>query len=257
VVSREEARVFGEVAELYDALRPGYPNALVDAVLASVSEPRRALEAGAGTGKATVVLAERGVEVEAIEPDRRMAAIARRRVKGLSVEVRELRFEDWTGPPGQFDLVVCAQAWHWIDAARGAAVATRALREDGALAVWWTRPRAVPGTVLAAVQDAYRQVAPALVDRTSLLVVRPGVDVPAPLPGFGPWRSSSFPWTHVYDAENYAQLIQTQGDHRLLADAQLAELLTAVKSAIGHAGNGRIEYRFSTDLSVARPIAAD
>jgi SAM-dependent methyltransferase len=116
-VAREEAVVFGEVAELYDAARPGYPEALFDEVLASVPRPRRALEAGAGTGGATVVLAQRGVEVEAIEPDHRMAALARRRTAGLPVRVRELRFESWDGPANAFDLVVCAQAGDLVESA--------------------------------------------------------------------------------------------------------------------------------------------
>ena len=36
------------------------------------------LEVGAGTGKATVLFAERGIPVVAIEPNAKMAAVARR-----------------------------------------------------------------------------------------------------------------------------------------------------------------------------------
>lgn len=252
-MSREESLVFGEVAELYDAMRPGYPEAVFDEVLASVPRPRRVLEIGAGTGKATVALAERGLEVEAIEPDARMAAIGRRRTKGLPVQVRELRFEEWDGPPNKFDLVVCAQAWHWVDSTRGAILAARALHGDGALAIWWTRPRGVRGPVLAAVKDAYRRVASSLADRTSLLVVQPGLDVPEQLAGFRRWRSRSFRWSHVFDENTYTELIQTQGDHRLLPPNQLAALVAAVSDAINRVGDGCMEYVFSTDLSIAKP----
>jgi SAM-dependent methyltransferase len=252
-VEREEALVFGEVADLYEATRPGYPDALFDEVMASVARPRRVLKVGAGTGRATAVLAQRGVEVEAIEPDYRMAELARRRTAGLPVRVRELRFESWDGPANGFDLVVCAQAWHWIEPARGAAVAARALRPDGALAIWWNRPRAVAGPVLAAVRDAYRREAPALAEQTSLLVVGPGIDIPDELVGFGPWRTRTFRWSRAYDAASYAELIQTQGDHRLLGPDRLKALVVAVRAAIDDVGGGRIEYVFSADLSIARP----
>jgi hypothetical protein len=51
----DEARrtSFDRKAKLYDAVRPSYPAALVDDVIARCS-PRRMLEIGAGTGKATV-----------------------------------------------------------------------------------------------------------------------------------------------------------------------------------------------------------
>jgi len=56
-------RSFDATAELYDAVRPSYPDALADEVLARAG--RRVLEIGAGTGKATVVFARRGASIEA------------------------------------------------------------------------------------------------------------------------------------------------------------------------------------------------
>jgi hypothetical protein len=54
---REQALVLGEVAETYHRVRPGYPDALVDDVFAfGMLEPGdRAVEVGAGTGKAVLV----------------------------------------------------------------------------------------------------------------------------------------------------------------------------------------------------------
>ncbi len=68
---REQRLVFGEDAELYDKARAGYPESLVDDVLAFVGgkAPQvRALEVGAGTGKATMSFARRGVDIVALEP---------------------------------------------------------------------------------------------------------------------------------------------------------------------------------------------
>ena len=92
-----------------------------------------------------------------------------------------------------------------------------------------------------------------MADETSLLVVGPGVDVPDPLDGFGPWRTRTFRWSQVYDATSYTELIRTQGDHRLLPPDRLEALVAAVRAAIEDVGGGRIEYVFSADLSIAHP----
>ena len=54
-MAREQRLVFGEVAEQYDRSRPSYPDAMVDDLveLAGLGPGCRALEVGAGTGKAT------------------------------------------------------------------------------------------------------------------------------------------------------------------------------------------------------------
>jgi SAM-dependent methyltransferase len=250
-----EGLAFGEAAELYDRVRPAYPDALYAAVLSAVGTARRALEAGAGTGHATAAIARRGITVDAVEPDRRMARVAQERCKALPVRIHDACFEDWQGPPGVFDLVFSAQAWHWLDHRRAAAVAATALRADGLLAVWWTRPRGVEGRVLDRVRDAYGRHAPALASRTSLLVMSTEPDVPPPVSGFSRWRTTSYRWQEAYDAHRYTELILTQGDHRLLPAGQRARLLEAVANVIAAHGD-RIEYEFSTDLSVAtRPRA--
>ena len=246
-----EGRAFGEVAELYDRVRPAYPDAVYAAVLSAVPRMGRALEAGAGTGHATAAIAGHGVSVEAVEPDPRMARVAQERCSGLPVRVHRSRFEDWDGPPGGFELVFSAQAWHWLDHRRACAVAASALGPDGALAVWWTRPRSVAGPVLDAVRDAYRRHAAALLESTSLLVMHSKPEVPAPAAGFGPWQTASFRWQETFDAYRYADLVRTQGDHRLLPAARRARLVGAVGDAIAAHG-GRITYAFSTDLSIAR-----
>ncbi|MDX3538983.1 hypothetical protein PV721_32545 [Streptomyces sp. MB09-01] len=78
-VDMARAQVFGEVAELYDAARPGYSDALVAEVLGYAALGHRAAaEIGAGTGKATVQFAAAGTPLVCIEPDPRMSEVLRR-----------------------------------------------------------------------------------------------------------------------------------------------------------------------------------
>ena len=85
----DRALSFGARAEAYERFRPGYPAELFDRVIAYAGRPvRSALEIGAGTGKATRVLAARGVAVTATEPDGAMLAELR---KHVPAEVRAVR----------------------------------------------------------------------------------------------------------------------------------------------------------------------
>jgi len=76
----ERRRVsFDARAELYDEVRPAYPDVLAADVLERAAPGRtaRMLEIGAGTGKATLVFAHRGAVIVALEPGPRMAAVLR------------------------------------------------------------------------------------------------------------------------------------------------------------------------------------
>lgn len=103
---------FGEVADDYHRLRPGYPRELFTELFSAVGlgDAPRALEVGSGTGKATVELAAVCGSVVAAEPDPKMADVARavlRASPDVRADVRfELTtFEDAALAPASFDLV--------------------------------------------------------------------------------------------------------------------------------------------------------
>jgi len=104
--------VFGEIADQYEAARPSYPDAVFDTIIeyGDLHAGDRALEIGAGTGKATDRFVERGISVYALEPSEEMARVLS--TKGLTVEV--ISFETWPLQAGVFRLAFAAQAWHWV-----------------------------------------------------------------------------------------------------------------------------------------------
>lgn len=108
----ERARSFGAVAAAYERYRPGYPDELVDEVLAYTGRPvRTALEIGAGTGKATRVFARRGIAVTATDPDPEMLAELRRHVPDTVTTV-QAAFEELP-LDSVYDLVLAAASLHW------------------------------------------------------------------------------------------------------------------------------------------------
>ncbi|MED7953176.1 class I SAM-dependent methyltransferase [Streptomyces sp. BE303] len=135
---RELAESFGGVAAEYDRARPSYPDELFDELerLSGRSlKGARVLDVGAGTGISTRLLAGRGADVVAVEPNDGMAARFLAGSPGLPL-VRgtgdELPFHDRSA-----DFVTYAQAFHWTDPARSVPEAIRVLRPGGALATWW------------------------------------------------------------------------------------------------------------------------
>ncbi|HVR01579.1 MAG TPA: class I SAM-dependent methyltransferase, partial [Polyangia bacterium] len=128
--------VFNRMADVYDA-RPPYPAALVDALAALAPAGGHVADLGAGTGHLALPLAARGLEVTAVEPARdmlerlRVAASAR----GLAIRAEHATAEATPLAARSIDLVVVADALHFIDAELVARESARILRRGGALAV--------------------------------------------------------------------------------------------------------------------------
>ena len=95
---RERLReTFDRAAESYHRVRPDYPEALFEDLiaLAGLQPGDQLLEVGCATGKATLPLARRGFRISCVELGAELAAAARRNLAGFDVEVVEGRFEDW------------------------------------------------------------------------------------------------------------------------------------------------------------------
>jgi SAM-dependent methyltransferase len=135
---RATARLFDEVPELYDRVRPTYPDALFAdlAAVTGIHEGSSVLEVGCGTGQATRSLAPLGLSVTAVEPGTGMAAVARLRLAGFdNVVVETSTFEEWDDQGRRFDLLVAASSWHWVDPSIGWPRAHRVLRPGGWMAL--------------------------------------------------------------------------------------------------------------------------
>ena len=143
--------VFGEVAEQYDAARPGYAQEVAAAVLpyADLGD-RPAVEIGAGTGKTSVLFAAHGIPLVCVEPDPRMAEVLHRTTARYpQVQIQVSRFEQWEPGSRRFGLLFAATSWHWLDPERRWELARAAVKPGGAVALFWNPPeRALPALLL-------------------------------------------------------------------------------------------------------------
>jgi len=238
---RQRAGSFGEDAEQYDRSRPTYPSALVDALM--VDRPARVLDVGCGTGIASALFLERGCQVLGVEPDDRMAEVARRR--GLEVEVAT--FETWEPGDRRFDLVVSGQAWHWVDPVRGAHQAARVLREGGRLGLFWNVAHPPPD-LKQALDALYDRLAPGL-DAYSVMLGNSDSDrFDAAADGaresgrFEQVTVTSFGHDATYTTAEWLDQLPTHSDHRVLGTDQLAPLLEAVGQKIDDYGGSFVMH---------------
>ncbi len=92
----------------YVKYRPGYPDAAIDAILAT-AHPKTIADIGSGTGISSRAFAKRGIDVVGVEPNAEMRAAADgfRTVDGTAEK---------TGLPDEsVDLAIAAQAFHWFE----------------------------------------------------------------------------------------------------------------------------------------------
>lgn len=240
---REQRLVFGEVAELYDARRPTYPAELVRRVLDLAGPAARTADVGCGTGKAAVALAAAGLAGVAVDADAGMAAIARRHLAAYPawrVEVAD--FERWAPADAPFDLLTCAQAWHWFDPAERVRTARALLRPGGWLTLWWNRPAPAQPSVAAEIDAVYARLAPTL-GRALAPAGPPALDELTAAGGFAAPQRHAFGWERDYSADEWTALMRTQSDHRMLDPALLDRLLAEVAAVVAAAGGYRHRYQ--------------
>ena len=125
---------FGKVAATYDDLRPTDEKwwELFELLVREGDfVGRRALDIGCGTGRVAAALAERGARVWGVEPEPRMAELARKRLSTVKIAPAEkLPFKD-----GWFERAVMALVVHLVDRPRAFAEACRVLTSDGRLVI--------------------------------------------------------------------------------------------------------------------------
>jgi SAM-dependent methyltransferase len=129
--------VFNRMADVYDA-RPPYPAALIDALAELAGPPpARVADLGAGTGHLALPLAARGYDVTAVEPAGEMLARLRAAAaaRGLALRAAHATAETLPVEPRALELVVVADALHFMDAQLIGQEISRVLRRGGALAV--------------------------------------------------------------------------------------------------------------------------
>ncbi|MCX5335814.1 bifunctional 2-polyprenyl-6-hydroxyphenol methylase/3-demethylubiquinol 3-O-methyltransferase UbiG [Streptomyces sp. NBC_00140] len=261
---RDLGRVFNDVPELYDRVRPGYPDELFAdlAAITGLDTKSTVLEVGCGTGQATRSLAALVCSVTAVEPGADMAALARRRLAALrNIEVETSTFEEWDDRGRRFDALVAASSWHWVDPSIGWPRAHDVLHPGG-----WT---ALLGNIVVRRQDepeVYAETAdlheqfcpgnpdwghPPLEDEVRATDEGWGL-VGDPGELFGPTIVRWYPTVQWFDGDGFADHLRSQSLYRKLDSGVREPLLDAIAERIRTRMGDRASRRYLTVLRVGQ-----
>ncbi len=260
IPNREALRLtFEEVPELYDRVRPAYPPALFDELvaLAGIPDGGRILEIGPGPGKATLPLAQRGLEITGVELGEKLAALGRRNLADFpNVEIVTADFETWEPARAGFDAVVSFTAFHWIDPAVRYEKSARLLRDGGALAIVQTNHVLPEGAdpFWIEVEEDYLAVFPE----------DPAEPPPAPdeVVGLSEEVEASgffervearrFVWDVTYTADNYIGVLETYSGHRMVELELREQLYERMRRRIDARPGREVRKSYLALLTVAR-----
>ncbi|GAB3426160.1 class I SAM-dependent methyltransferase [Flindersiella endophytica] len=250
---RQAAESFGVDAERYDRTRQPYPTALIEQIVAA-APGRNVLDVGCGTGIAARQLQAAGCTVLGVEPDARMAEFARER--GLEVEVSNI--EAWEPAGRQFDAVIAATAWHWIDPKAGAAKVASVLRPAGVFAAFWHTWQLPPKVAEALVAACLRVLPDSPFNfggmANMLDIYQPFLDKTADgireQGGFAEPEQWRYDWERAYTREEWLDQLPTSGAFTRLPGDKLTEIANDVGAAIDTIG-GSFTMPYTTVMVTA------
>jgi ubiquinone/menaquinone biosynthesis C-methylase UbiE len=129
---RDKRTHFDEIISNYDRVRPEYPPELFADVMKYAGGGKKALEIGAGTGKATRPFLDAGFDVTAVDAGAGMAEFIREKFKDYkNFNVIHAAFEDAVLDENNYGLIYAASAIHWVDASIGCPKIFKLLKNGG------------------------------------------------------------------------------------------------------------------------------
>ena len=249
---------FNQVALDYDAVRPSYPDELIEDILtlSAIPENGTILEVGCGSGQATLPFARRGYRMTCLDIGAELLALAARKCQPYpQVRFECAAFEDWQAGEERFDLLISATAFHWIPPEMGYPKAAGLLNDTGFIALFWNyHPRPFTG-FSSDVQQIYRQVVPQWPDPASGLSLEEDIHTTEEEINrtglFEPVVIKKYAWTREYTTTDYLRLLNTYSDHHNLDESTRGLLFREIGALIDSRYGGKITRPYLTALFMA------
>lgn len=169
------------------------------------------------------------------------------------VRIQNVSFEAWPLQGGAFDLVLSAEAFHWVVPEVRFVKAAAALKRGGALALFWNgHPRLQPA-LSQAIEGVYAQRVPQLLAedreppeelerRTVEAIERSGL--------FGAVDLRRYRWRQDYTAEGYVKLVCTYSPVQILPGQVRRSMQQEIRTLIEQHGD-TIKAEYVSRLYVA------
>jgi SAM-dependent methyltransferase len=137
---RNESQMFNLTADYYDRYRPSYPGEIVNTLIdkAKINEKSIILEIGAGSGKATELLAGINCTITCVDPGADLVRRGNDRFKDFpKIKFSCARYEEFESSADTYDLICAFQAFHWVPQPIGYRKCAHELKDIGFLALVW------------------------------------------------------------------------------------------------------------------------
>ena len=244
---RENRTHFDEITSNYDRVRWDYPHQMFEDIFEYCNTGKKALEIGAGTGKATTPVLDAGYDVTAVELGANMAEFLRNKHKGYDgFNVIVTSFEEALLAEGIYDLIYAASAFHWVDAQIGCPKVHRLLKPGGTFALLRNNNYTADGEALyEEVQAIYEKYYFSYYTSMKRLIRHSNEDLMEPsgvLQGFGFQDLSTYGFgdifmkfyekTLIYSADDYIAFMDTMSPNRKLPKDNRDALYAGIKEAI-------------------------
>lgn len=248
---------FDTIASLYDEVRPGYPDVIINTIVerSQMSAEGLILEVGCGSGQITQPFARRGYAILALELGPSLAALAAEHLRPYpQVRVVPQAFEDWSIEREAFDLVLSAQAFHWINPDFGLARAAEALKPQGAIALVWHLDRSEHTDFYQATRPLYERFLPSDAQREHVDPLEQRVmryhDALSQSHGFVDLTVIRHLWQRQYTGPQFLKLLQTFSNHQTLPEPAKTQFFRGMKAELARFGNA-VTRHYETLLFVA------
>jgi SAM-dependent methyltransferase len=252
---------YSPTAQAYQQVRPRYPQALIDQVvaIAQLTPQSRILELGCGPAIATPAFAQMGCEMVCLEPNPDFYQLAQQACSPYPhVKLQNCCFEEWQLVPQAFDAVLAASSFHWIPPEIGHPKAAAALQPHGALILLWNKELQPSPEVYQRLTPVYAAYAPdlprtyedseaqfAVLDQMASMVTESGY--------FRDIVSGSVPMHYTYSIDDYLMLLSTYSPHLQLESQQRQALFAGIHDVLAESGE-TVALSHISAFHIARPV---
>lgn len=251
---------YSPVVEAYDRGRPRYPGALIQRAIevAHLCPDSKILEVGCGSGIATINFAQLGYAISAVEPNREFCQVAERRLASFpKVQLIQQSFEEWQVKPQAYQIVLAANAWHWISSNIKYVKAAQTLRDDGSLVLLWNSSLEPSHEVYQVLNQVYQAYAPAIAPeyegREKQAEIVAGLGKPVENSGlFEPPSTEVIPCEQTYSVDRYLDYLSSGSQYVALESQVRANLFSGLRTVIEQQFKGEIQLFNLAAFQIAR-----
>ncbi len=247
---------FDKSSDYYDNFRPSYPEKLINDIVnkTGVNSKSAILEIGAGSGKATELFVNKGFQITCIEPGENLAKKGELKFQQSNqVNYIVSRFEEWEGEKEHYDLILSAQAFHWVPKPIGYEKCYNALKESKYMCLFWNYYFASENNYDVELQELFKEYPIGYLDTKESLENKINYTVEE-IHQTGLFKNIEviqYPWSLEYDDNQYIGFLKTGNGYLTMDDRTREKVENKIRDIINRNG-GKITREFKCTMFMAQ-----